>query len=97
MNAILALSVFIIAYGFIAAEKFNRVAIAQVGAAAMVIVGADFGGNAKIIGASANVVAVGLARKAGIHISFWQFAKYGIPVTFLSVIMVVPYLLLRYL
>jgi Na+/H+ antiporter NhaD/arsenite permease-like protein len=59
--------------------------------------GADFGGNATIIGASANVVAVGLARKAGIHISFWQFAKYGIPVTFLSVIMVVPYLLLRYL
>ncbi len=40
MNAILALSVFIIAYGFIAAEKFNRVAIALVGAAAMVIVGA---------------------------------------------------------
>jgi Na+/H+ antiporter NhaD/arsenite permease-like protein len=59
--------------------------------------GADFGGNATIIGASANVVAVGLAKKAGIHISFWQFAKYGIPVTFLSVIMVVPYLLLRYL
>ena len=40
MNAILALSIFIIAYGFIAAEKFNRVAIALVGAAAMVIVGA---------------------------------------------------------
>jgi Na+/H+ antiporter NhaD/arsenite permease-like protein len=59
--------------------------------------GADFGGNATIIGASANVVAVGLAKKSGIHISFWQFAKYGIPVTFLSVIMVVPYLLLRYL
>jgi hypothetical protein len=37
MNAILALTVFIIAYGFIAAEKFNRVAIALVGAAAMVI------------------------------------------------------------
>jgi|LakMenE01Jun11ns_1017448.scaffolds.fasta_scaffold9948915_3 Na+/H+ antiporter NhaD/arsenite permease-like protein len=59
--------------------------------------GADFGGNATIIGASTNVVAVGLAKKAGIHISFWQFAKYGIPVTLLSVIMVVPYLLLRYL
>ena len=40
MNAIFALSVFIITYGFIAAEKFNRVAIALVGAAAMVIVGA---------------------------------------------------------
>jgi Na+/H+ antiporter NhaD/arsenite permease-like protein len=36
------------------------------------------------------VVAVGLARKAGIHISLWQFAKYGLPITYLSVIMVVP-------
>lgn len=59
--------------------------------------GADFGGNATIIGASANVVAVGLAHKAGIKISFWQFAKYGIPVTFVSVAMVVPYILIRYL
>ena len=58
--------------------------------------GADFGGNATIIGASANVVAVGLAHKAGIKISFWQFAKYGIPVTFVSVAMVVPYILIRY-
>ena len=39
MNAILLLSVYIIAYGFIAAEKFNRVAIVLVGAT-MVIVGA---------------------------------------------------------
>jgi len=58
--------------------------------------GADFGGNATIIGASANVVAIGLAHKAGIKISFWQFAKYGVPVTFVSVAMVVPYILIRY-
>jgi Na+/H+ antiporter NhaD/arsenite permease-like protein len=58
--------------------------------------GADFGGNATIIGASANVVAIGLAHKAGIKISFWQFAKYGILVTFVSVAMVVPYILIRY-
>jgi len=59
--------------------------------------GADFRGNATIIGASGNVVAFDLATKAGIHISLWQFAKYGIPVTILSVIMVVPNRLLRYL
>ncbi|MDP5050432.1 MAG: ArsB/NhaD family transporter, partial [Candidatus Nanopelagicales bacterium] len=47
--------------------------------------GADFGGNATIIGASANVVAIGLAAKAGIKISFWQFAKYGIPITVISI------------
>ena len=58
--------------------------------------GADFGGNATIIGASANVIAVGLAAKAGIKISFWQFAKYGIPVTFVSIAIAAPYLFLRY-
>jgi Na+/H+ antiporter NhaD/arsenite permease-like protein len=36
----LALVVFITSYIYIATEKFNRVAIALVGAAAMVIVGA---------------------------------------------------------
>lgn len=58
--------------------------------------GADFGGNATIIGASANVVAVGLAAKAGIKISFWQFAKYGIPVTIVSMAIAAPYLFIRY-
>ncbi len=58
--------------------------------------GADFGGNATIIGASANVVAIGLAAKAGYRISFWQFAKYGIPVTIVSIALAAPYLFLRY-
>ena len=58
--------------------------------------GADFGGNATIIGASANVVAVGLAYKAGIKISFWKFAKYGIVVTLISILMVYPYILFFY-
>ena len=58
--------------------------------------GADFGGNATIIGASANVVAIGLAAKAGIKISFWQFAKYGIPITVISIAITAPYLFLRY-
>ena len=58
--------------------------------------GADFGGNATIIGASANVVAIGLAAKAGHHISFWKFAKYGIIVTAVSIAMVYPYILFFY-
>jgi anion transporter len=58
--------------------------------------GADFGGNATIIGASANVVAIGLAQKAGIKISFWQFAKYGITITAVSTAMIFPYILLYY-
>lgn len=59
--------------------------------------GADFGGNATIVGASANVVAIGLASAAGIKISFWTFAKYGIPVTIVSTAMVAPYLGFFYL
>jgi Na+/H+ antiporter NhaD/arsenite permease-like protein len=54
--------------------------------------GADFGGNATIIGASANVVAIGLAKRQGVEISFWQFAKYGIITTVISILMVYPYL-----
>jgi len=58
--------------------------------------GADFGGNMTIVGASANVVAVGLAYASGYKITFWQFAKYGIPVTVVSTAMALPYVLLRY-
>jgi Na+/H+ antiporter NhaD/arsenite permease-like protein len=58
--------------------------------------GADFGGNMTIVGASANVVAVGLAYASGHKITFWQFAKYGIPVTVVSTLMALPYVLIRY-
>jgi Na+/H+ antiporter NhaD/arsenite permease-like protein len=58
--------------------------------------GADFGGNMTIVGASANVVAVGLAYASGYKITFWQFAKYGIPVTLVSTAMALPYVLIRY-
>jgi Na+/H+ antiporter NhaD/arsenite permease-like protein len=58
--------------------------------------GADLGGNATIIGASANVVMAGIAEKNGHPIGFWQFAKYGVPVTLVSILLCVPYLWLRY-
>jgi Na+/H+ antiporter NhaD/arsenite permease-like protein len=58
--------------------------------------GADLGGNATIIGASANVVMLGIAEKNGHRITFWQFAKYGVPVTVVTVLLCVPYLWLRY-
>ena len=58
--------------------------------------GADFGGNLTIVGASANVVAIGLAHANGIKISFLQFLKYGAPVTLISTAMVLPYILVRY-
>jgi Na+/H+ antiporter NhaD/arsenite permease-like protein len=58
--------------------------------------GADLGGNATAIGASANVVLLGLAERAGKPITFWQFTKYGLIVTAVTITLAVPYLWLRY-
>lgn len=58
--------------------------------------GADFGGNLTIVGASANVVATGLAYANGHKITFGQFFKYGLPVTFVSIALALPYVLIRY-
>jgi len=49
-------------------------------------VGACFGGNATIIGASANVITTGIAERAGHKITFIDFAKHGTPITFISLI-----------
>ncbi|GAA1382601.1 SLC13 family permease [Catellatospora chokoriensis] len=58
--------------------------------------GADLGGNATAIGASANVVVLGIAERAGKKISFWEFTKYGLIVTVITVAICVPYLYLRF-
>ena len=58
--------------------------------------GADFGGNATLVGASANVVVVGIAARNGLHISFWTWMKYGVPTAAMSIAIAVPYVLLRY-
>ncbi|HWV27306.1 MAG TPA: hypothetical protein VNZ66_08795, partial [Aeromicrobium sp.] len=58
--------------------------------------GADFGGNGTAIAASANVVAIGLAARGGHKITFWQFTRYGIPVTIISVLIAWGYVYLRY-
>jgi Na+/H+ antiporter NhaD/arsenite permease-like protein len=59
--------------------------------------GADLGGNATAIGASANVVALGIAARNGEPIGFWEFTRYGLVVTVVTVGLTVPYLWLRYL
>jgi Na+/H+ antiporter NhaD/arsenite permease-like protein len=58
--------------------------------------GADLGGNATAVGASANVVVLTMAERAGRRISFWDFTKYGLVVTVVTVALCVPYLWLRY-
>lgn len=58
--------------------------------------GADLGGNATAIGASANVVVTGIAKRNGHPISFWTFTKYGLVVTAVTIACCVPYVWLRY-
>ena len=58
--------------------------------------GADLGGNATAVGASANVVILGLAERAGNRISFWEFTRYGLIVAAVTVGLSMPYLWLRY-
>ena len=58
--------------------------------------GADFGGNLTAVGASANVVMLGIAAREGHPISFWDFSRKGVIVTALSIAIAAPYVWLRY-
>jgi Na+/H+ antiporter NhaD/arsenite permease-like protein len=59
-------------------------------------IGADFGGNATAVGASANVVVIGLALRAGSPISFWAVTRKGVVMTAITILVAAPYLWLRY-
>ncbi|MCV7196932.1 SLC13 family permease [Mycobacterium angelicum] len=58
--------------------------------------GTDFGGNLTAVGASANVVVLGIARAADNPISFWEFTRKGTVVTVMSFGLAGLYLWLRY-
>jgi Na+/H+ antiporter NhaD/arsenite permease-like protein len=58
--------------------------------------GACLGGNGTAIGASANVIVVGMAEKMGKPISFKKFMLYGMPLMIESVIICMGYVWLRY-
>ena len=60
------------------------------------VLGADFGGNSTIVGASANLIVVNLARKAGHPISVGRFFKYGSVVSVATLIISTAYVLLLY-
>ena len=59
--------------------------------------GACLGGNATIIGASANVVAANASARGGHVISFWYFFRIGVVVALLSLLISTAYVWLRYL
>jgi Na+/H+ antiporter NhaD/arsenite permease-like protein len=58
--------------------------------------GACLGGNGTMIGASANVVTVGLAEKAGYHISFMAYMKACFVPMLITVALSMGYLLVAY-
>ena len=58
--------------------------------------GADFGGNLTAVGASANVVMLGIARRTDNPISFWDFTRKGAVVTAVSIALSAVYLWVRY-
>ena len=59
--------------------------------------GACLGGNGTVIGASANVVALGLARQHKLRVSFMQYFVVGFPLMLLSVAISSAYLWIRFL
>jgi Na+/H+ antiporter NhaD/arsenite permease-like protein len=59
-------------------------------------IGAGFGGNMTAIGASSNVVMLGIAAREGSPIQFWEFTRKGAVVMVLTVAVSAPYLWLRY-
>jgi len=58
--------------------------------------GACLGGNGSAIGASANVIVVGVSEKAGRKISFMKFMAYGMPIMIMTVLISMVYVWLRY-
>jgi len=54
--------------------------------------GACLGGNATVVGASANVTTVGLAEKEGVWISFGAYSRFAAPMTALTVLIASAFL-----
>lgn len=57
--------------------------------------GACVGGTGTVIGASSNVVGVGLAKKNGVDISFLGYMKFALPMTLMALSICSVYLLAR--
>jgi Na+/H+ antiporter NhaD/arsenite permease-like protein len=58
--------------------------------------GACLGGNATLIGAAANLTAVGVAERSGVRVSFLQYLVYGAPMTLAAIGICHIYVWLRY-
>jgi Na+/H+ antiporter NhaD/arsenite permease-like protein len=59
--------------------------------------GAGFGGNGTLIGASANLMVAGLAERHGVRFRLWTYTLYGVPMTVVGLAICHAYLVWRYL
>jgi Na+/H+ antiporter NhaD/arsenite permease-like protein len=58
--------------------------------------GACLGGNATLVGASANLTVAGIAERNGVPFGFLRYMAYGLPMTFVSIVICQIYVWLRY-
>ncbi|MBN2628062.1 MAG: ArsB/NhaD family transporter [Spirochaetales bacterium] len=58
--------------------------------------GACLGGNGTLVGASANVIMFGFAKKNKVPLTFISYLKYGVPLTLLSLVISYAYIMVRY-
>jgi Na+/H+ antiporter NhaD/arsenite permease-like protein len=56
------------------------------------LIGTSVGGNITPIGASANIVGVGLLKNKGYETGFWEFMKIGLPFTIVAVLVSAGYI-----
>ncbi len=61
------------------------------------VFGANFGGNATVVGASANVVVASMSESRGHPISFVTYLRYGVPATLLTMVVATIDIWIRYL
>lgn len=59
-------------------------------------VGACFGGNGTVIASAPNIVTAGMADRAGYHLSFGHFLRVGLPTTFVTILVAMVWILIRY-
>jgi len=59
--------------------------------------GATLGGNATMVGASSNLIAIGISAQNRRRITFGEFARYGLKVTALQLVVSAAYIALRFL
>ena len=58
--------------------------------------GATLGGNATVIGASANIVSVGICASQGERVTFMRFMRYGLPVTVVQLMVSALYVMVLF-